>query len=63
MSYSVISLSWTTVYFTVDGAEYYGNVNFLKAGIVYADHVTTVSPTYAQEVQNVLLWIWSGRTA
>ncbi|WP_340030574.1 glycogen synthase GlgA [Paenibacillus sp. FSL K6-1122] len=38
-------------YFTVDGAEYYGNVNFLKAGIVYADHVTTVSPTYAQEVQ------------
>ncbi|MEY8746144.1 glycogen synthase GlgA [Paenibacillus tundrae] len=38
-------------YFTMDGVEYYGNVNFLKAGIVYADHVTTVSPTYAQEVQ------------
>ncbi|WP_440109287.1 glycogen synthase GlgA [Paenibacillus sp. QZ-Y1] len=38
-------------YFTMDGAEYYGNVNFLKAGIVYSDHVTTVSPTYAQEVQ------------
>ncbi|QOS79624.1 glycogen synthase GlgA [Paenibacillus sp. JNUCC31] len=38
-------------YFTVDGAEYYGNVNFLKAGIVYANHVTTVSPTYAKEVQ------------
>ncbi|CAH1190923.1 MULTISPECIES: glycogen synthase GlgA [unclassified Paenibacillus] len=38
-------------YFTMEGAEYYGNVNFLKAGVVYADHVTTVSPTYAQEVQ------------
>ena len=38
-------------YFTMEGAEYYGNVNFLKAGIVYSDHVTTVSPTYAREVQ------------
>ncbi|MBE7680619.1 glycogen synthase GlgA [Paenibacillus sp. P13VS] len=38
-------------YFTMDGAEYYGNVNFLKSGIVYSDHVTTVSPTYAQEVK------------
>ncbi|WP_405152812.1 glycogen synthase GlgA [Paenibacillus sp. FSL K6-0108] len=38
-------------YFTADGAEYYGNVNFLKAGVVFADHVTTVSPTYAKEVQ------------
>ncbi|WP_106767732.1 glycogen synthase GlgA [Paenibacillus faecalis] len=38
-------------YFTPQGVEYYGNVNFLKAGIVYADHVTTVSPTYAREIQ------------
>lgn len=38
-------------YFTPEGVEYYGNVNFLKAGIVYADHVTTVSPTYAEEIQ------------
>lgn len=38
-------------YFTPEGVEYYGNVNFLKAGIVYADHVTTVSPTYAREIQ------------
>lgn len=38
-------------YFTAQGVEYYGNVNFLKAGIVYADHVTTVSPTYAREIQ------------
>lgn len=32
--------------------EFYGNINFLKAGISYADAITTVSPTYAQEIQN-----------
>jgi starch synthase len=31
--------------------EYHGFFNFLKAGIVYADAITTVSPTYAQEIQ------------
>jgi len=31
--------------------EYYGNVNYLKGGINYADLVTTVSPTYADEIQ------------
>lgn len=38
-------------YFTPEGLEFYGNVNFMKGGIVYADHVTTVSPTYAREIQ------------
>ncbi|MEC0239580.1 glycogen synthase GlgA [Paenibacillus dokdonensis] len=38
-------------YFTAEGLEYYGNVNFMKGGIVYSDHVTTVSPTYASEIQ------------
>ncbi len=37
--------------FTEDKLEYYGNVNFLKAGVVYADQVTTVSPSYAEEIQ------------
>ena len=34
----------------MDGAEYYGDVNMLKAGIAYADTVTTVSPSYAREI-------------
>ena len=37
--------------FTVDGLEFYGNVNYLKGGIVWADEVNTVSPTYAHEIQ------------
>jgi starch synthase len=33
------------------GIEFYGDVNFLKAGIVYSDYITTVSKRYAQEIQ------------
>ena len=36
--------------FTPAGLEYYGSVNLLKGGIVFADSVTTVSPTYAREI-------------
>jgi starch synthase len=35
----------------VDGLEFYGRASFLKGGIVYADALTTVSPTYAREIQ------------
>ncbi len=31
--------------------EFYGGINFLKGGIVFADAVTTVSPTYAEEIK------------
>jgi len=37
--------------FTVDGVEYYGGVGYLKAGLALADVITTVSPTYAREIQ------------
>jgi starch synthase len=36
--------------FRLDGVEFYGRISFLKAGIVYADHVTTVCATYAEEI-------------
>jgi len=34
----------------MNGAEFYGDFNLLKTGIAYADSVTTVSPSYAQEI-------------
>jgi starch synthase len=37
-------------YFTPTGVEFYGQMNCLKAGIVYADVITTVSPRYAREI-------------
>lgn len=33
-----------------EGIEFYGQISFLKAGLYYADHVSTVSPTYAREI-------------
>ena len=37
--------------FTVQGVEYYGGIGFLKAGLQFADRITTVSPTYAAEIR------------
>lgn len=34
----------------VDGVEYWGDIGFLKAGLRFADRITTVSPTYAAEI-------------
>lgn len=39
-------------YFTPEGLEFYGQVNFLKAGLVFSDCLTTVSRTYAQEIKD-----------
>lgn len=45
----LLQLDWK--YFNWRELEFYGKINFLKAGIVFADAVTTVSPTYAKEIQ------------
>jgi len=37
--------------FAIDGIEYHGGISYLKAGLHYADRVTTVSPSYAAEIR------------
>jgi len=37
--------------FAMQGVEYFGTIGFLKAGLQFADRITTVSPTYAKEIQ------------
>jgi starch synthase len=44
-------LSLPAEFYQVDGVEFFGGVSFLKAGLAYADRLTTVSPTYAREIQ------------
>jgi starch synthase len=72
--YVFTNLPWD--HFNSDGVEFYGQMNCLKAGIAYADLLTTVSPRYAREIttpefgcgldgllrkrQNVLLGILNG---
>jgi starch synthase len=48
---TLASLGLGTEHFHVDGIEFFGGINILKQGIVTADAVTTVSPTYAREIQ------------
>ena len=46
--FALTNLPWD--YFTPTGVEFYGKLSCLKAGIVYADVITTVSPRYAREI-------------
>lgn len=39
-------------FFSVEGLEFHGMASFMKAGLYYADQLTTVSPTYAAEIQH-----------
>ncbi len=47
--FSITGLPWD--YYHWQRLEYYQNINFLKGGIVYADAVSTVSPSYSREIQ------------
>ncbi len=44
-----LELGWER--FTVDGFEFWDRLSLLKAGVSFSDVITTVSPTYAQEIQ------------
>jgi starch synthase len=44
-----LGLAWDA--FTINGYEYFDRLSFIKAGINLSDAITTVSPTYAQEIQ------------
>lgn len=39
-------------YFNSGELEFYGNVSFMKAGVRFSNYITTVSPSYAMEIQN-----------
>lgn len=45
----ITGLGWDV--FTPEGIEFYGDISMLKAGMVYADIINTVSPTYSKETQ------------
>lgn len=47
--FPVTGIGWE--HFHMEALEFYNHVNLLKGGIVYADAITTVSPTYAKEIQ------------
>ncbi len=47
--YDVIGLDRR--HLSADGFEFHGRINLLKAGMLFADVLTTVSPTYAEEIQ------------
>ncbi len=43
-------LSLPEAFFAIEGVEFHGDVSFLKAGLAFADAITTVSPGYAEEL-------------
>lgn len=50
-SHTLCELGLPAQAWRMEGVEYYGHLSFLKGGLQHADHITTVSPTYAREIQ------------
>ena len=48
---AVASVGLDPALFSIEGLEYYGQMSFLKSGVVYSDLITTVSETYCAEIQ------------
>lgn len=48
--HDILDLDWS--YFTHDGVEFHRAINFMKGGLAYSDKISTVSRTYAQEIQD-----------
>jgi len=46
--FHLLGLDWE--YFKMESLEFYGQINIMKAGIIYSTVLNTVSPTYAQEI-------------
>ncbi len=49
LDWQLLDLDWR--FFTPRYLEFYGKINFLKGGLVFADTITTVSSTYAEEIK------------
>ena len=48
---TLVELGLPASAWSIDGVEYYGHLSFLKAGLQFADAITTVSPGYAAEIR------------
>lgn len=51
-AYLLGALGFPAEAFNIHGIEYYGAIGYLKAGLQFADRITTVSPTYAAEIRS-----------
>jgi starch synthase len=49
LDWHLLNLDWS--FYTPSYLEFYGRINFLKGGFVFADAITAVSPTYAEEIK------------
>ena len=49
--HTLAALGLPGAWWSYDALEFHGQLSFIKGGIVYADWITTVSPTYAREIQ------------